>query len=264
MMNNLLSPQNLKNFFNEIYFILKSSNLELNEVWIKEREIDFLQKISNHYSVKNFIQNFSFLKCESWNHISIDKIHFILDTIGYIDKDIKNLAEILDFRGFESLIGEILQKNGYKVIKNFRFSDKSDFKCQTKQKRYEIDVIGLKNHFLLLIDGKQWRKKDSYSTLNKSAEKQFQRAVALNKNKYILSGLLEKLANLNTSFEKYLPIKVIPLMVTLEENDCKFSNIQVPLVSVYRLNSFLQEYQLILNYLKYIEIKKLSFQKKIL
>ena len=79
------------------------------------------------------------------------------------------------------LVEEILSRNNYITIKNFRFSDKSNFKSKTSQKRYEIDIIGIYLKYILLIDAKQWRRKDSFSSINKAADLQFRRAIALKK-----------------------------------------------------------------------------------
>jgi hypothetical protein len=260
-MHSFLTYQNLKQFFKEIYDILKNSKLELDEVWVKIDNVKFLTEVSKNYDLDEFVSNFTFMKLERWRHVSVDKLHYILEALSFLNRDIKNLAEILDFRGFEKLIGELLTKNGYNVIKNFRFSDKSNLKHKLNQTRYEIDIIGLKGKYLLLIDGKQWRRKDSFGTLSKSADLQYNRALALTKNFDILSNLVQSLSNLNSISKKHLPLRIIPFMVSLEENDCKFSTNQIPLVSIYRLNSFLQEYRFILDFLKFLEIKKLSIQK---
>ena len=66
--------------------------------------------------------------------------------------------------------------------KNFRFSDNSSLKYETSQKRYEIDVIGIYQNYILIIDAKQWKRKDSYGAMNKAANLQYQRVIALKKN----------------------------------------------------------------------------------
>jgi len=45
------------------------------------------------------------------------------------------LSYLLNCDGFEALIKEILSQNSYKTTKNFRFSDKSDLKYETSQKK---------------------------------------------------------------------------------------------------------------------------------
>ena len=55
------------------------------------------------------------------------KTFFIINAIKVLDLDIKQITEILNFEGFEFLIKEILSMNNYITIKNFRFSDKSNF-----------------------------------------------------------------------------------------------------------------------------------------
>jgi hypothetical protein len=107
---------------------------------------------------------------------------------------------------------------------------------------------------ILVIDAKQWNRKDTYSTLNKAANQQYSRIKALNQNRVAFSRLLIELLGEQTNFKKYLPFNLIPMMVTLEDNSIKLNENQVPLVSIYELNAYLQE-------LPNIKITKLSAQK---
>jgi len=52
-------------------------------------------------------------------------------------------------------------------------------------------------------------------------------------------------------------------MVTLEDNSIKINNNQIPLVSIYELNSFLQELHNNLKYFKIIQINKIYIQKRL-
>ena len=53
------------------------------------------------------------------------------------------------------------------------------------------------------------------------------------------------------------------MMVTLEDNSIKINNNQIPLVSVYELNSFLHELHRNLHYFKVVKVKKLSIQERL-
>ncbi|MFX0005669.1 MAG: hypothetical protein ACFFAV_02960, partial [Candidatus Hermodarchaeota archaeon] len=175
--------------------------------------------------------------------------------------DIRTLSELIDYNAFEGLISEILCKNNYKTIKNFRFSDKSNFKSTTAQKKYEIDIIGIYSKYVLLIDAKQWKRKDSFSAINKAADLQYRRALALKKNPEIFSNIIQKLIGINRNVKKRLPLLLIPMMVTLEDNSYKINSNQIPLVSIYELNSFLNELNKNLMYFRIVKIGKLSIQK---
>jgi hypothetical protein len=187
-----------------------------------------------------------------------------MESIKILKLDLKLVAELLDYTGFEVLVNKILSKNNYKVLNNFRFSDKSNFKNKTSQKKYEIDVIGLNRNNILIIDAKQWKRKDSYSSMNKAANMQFQRTIALKKNPEAFSKLIHYLLGINPVIRNFLPFRLLPIMVTLEDNFNKLNDNQVPLVSIYHLNSFLQELERYLQYYKIIKIKSVNIQKKLM
>ena len=164
------SYSSVKHFFSEIYDLLKESNSEVTELWFEFSDID-LFKTFDKYEVQDFIKGFEFITIRKGNYIPylvIDKIAFITRCFNYLDLDINQLSYLLNYDGFEALIQEILSQNHYKTIKNYRFSDKSELKYETSQKRYEIDVIGIYQNFILVIDAKQWKRKDSYSAMNKA------------------------------------------------------------------------------------------------
>lgn len=256
----------LKQFFNEIYQILKNSEKAATEIWCELYEINFLKQYHG-LELNNLINNFEFISIKKGsytNYYSINKVLFIIDAINILKFDIKKLSSLIDYTGFEYLIQEILLRNSYKAIQNFRFSDKSYFKKKTNQSKYEIDVIGFKQNYLLLIDAKQWKKRDVYSSINKAANLQFQRALALQKNPEIFSKLIQSLTKQRVELNIKLPILIIPLMVTFEENYIKFNENSVPLVSIYRFNSFLQDLRKNLSFFKILKMHKISIQEQII
>ena len=211
--------------------------------------------------------NFNFIYLQKGNYheyVVINKILFIMESINILKLDIKNISEILNYDGFEALVQEILSRNNYITKKNVRFSDKSNFKSQTSQKRYEIDIIGINLKYILLIDAKQWRRKDSFSSISKAADLQLRRAIALKKNPDTISDLIQKLLGMSCNVRKRLPFTLIPLMVTLETNWIKINDNSVPLVGIYNLNSFLRELQINLQYFKAVKVSKISSQKQLL
>ncbi len=243
--------------------ILKETDTDLTEIWCEISKISSLAKI-NDYELKEFLFNFKSISIRKGNYINyvvINKILFIIESINILRFDIKRLSEILNYSGFESLIKEILSENNYISITNFRFSDKSNYKSKTSQKRYEVDVVGIYLKYILLIDAKQWRRKDSYGSLNKAANLQCRRAIALKNNPEILSELIQKLLGKGLKLKVKLPIFIIPAMITLEDNNIKISENQIPLISIYELNSFLQELQDNLEYFRIIKINRINIQK---
>ncbi len=255
----------LRQFYNEIYYILKETDTNITEVWWEISEIPFFNKF-NHSELRDFLTNFDFVSLQKGNYqdyVVINKILFITETINTLKLDIRTLSELLNYDAFEGLVSNILCRNNYTTIKNFRFSDKSNFKSMTAQKRYEIDIVGIYLKYVLLIDAKQWKRKDSFSAINKAADLQYRRAIALKKNPEVFSRIINNFFNTKIDLKKRLPFLIIPMMVTLEDNSVKFNCNQIPLVSIYELNSFLQELHHNLSYFKIVKINKLSIQKKL-
>jgi len=247
----------LKQLFNEIYHILRETNTNVTEIWWEISQIPFLNQFSN-FELRDFLMNFNFISLQKGNYqdyVVINKILFIMESINILKLDIKNISEILNYDGFEALIQEILTRNYYITSKNVRFSDKSNFKSKTFQKRYEIDIIGINLKYIVLIDAKQWRRKDSFSSISKAADLQLRRAKALKKNPEFFSKLVQNLLGIKTKIRKRLPFILIPMM--------KINNNQIPLVSIYELNSFLQELPKNLPYFNTIQINKIFVQKNL-
>jgi len=265
-MSDLFSTPSLKQFFLEIYNLLREGDSEVTELWVEISEVDFLKRFSA-LELREFLDKFDFVSVQKGNYIDyvvINKIAFITMSFRFLQLDINQLSYLLNYDGFETLVQEILSQNNYRTVKNFRFSDKSSLKYETSQKRYEIDVIGIYQSYMLVIDAKQWKRKDSYGAMNKAANRQYQRVVALKKNPEIISDLIQKLLGLNCKLRKRLPFTLIPLMVTLETNWIKINDNSVPLVGIYNLNSFLQELKINLQYFKTVKISKIIAQKQLL
>ena len=265
-MSNLCSFSSLKRFFHDIFKILKETDKEVIDIWYDPLENGLFKNFSNDQA-NEILENFNCIKVEKGNYkdyISINKISFIIESMKILDDiHIKQLSEILDFNAFEHLIQEILLESGYFSIKNFRFSDRSNFKSKTKQGKYEIDVIGIYNNYILIIDAKQWRRKDSFGAINKAADLQLRRVKALKHNPEAFSKLIESLMGVNPRIKKRVPFILIPLMVTIEDNHIRMNDNQVPLVSISTFNSFLQELALNLDHFKTIRINKVNVQTQL-
>jgi len=261
----LYSESSLRDFFTEIYQILRDTDPKLTEIWCEIPKISFFEGMKK-IELIHFIENFNFISLRKGNYIFyivIEKILFIIDCIKFLKYDIAHLSEILDYSGFEALINEILSKNNYHTTTNFRFSESSDLKSSKSQKRYEIDVIGIYSNYILIIDAKQWKRKDSYGPISKAANLQYARVKALKRNPDSFLKLISLLIGEDPSIKKRLPFTLIPIMVTLEDNSTKLNENQIPLVSIYEFNAFLQELLYNLHYFKSVQIGKLVRQNKL-
>ena len=264
-MFNLYSESSLQNFFTEIHNILRETDPKIIEIWCEISKISFFNRFRKT-ELYDFLDRFDFISLKKGNYIYyivINKILFIIDCIKFLKYDIAYLSEILDYSGFEALIKEILSKNNYRAITNFRFSERSKLKSNISQKRYEIDVIGIYLKYILIIDAKQWRRKDSYSSLSRAANLQYNRIKALKQNPEAFSKLITSILGEESHLKRHLPFILIPIMVTLEDNGIKLNENQIPLVSIYEFNAFLQEFPNNLHYFKSVQVDKVVLQKKL-
>ncbi len=123
---------------------------------------------------------------------------------------IDEVAQLLDWKDFESLTSEILESREFDTTRNFTFT----------KPRMEIDVIGTKGGLSILIDCKHW-KRLSHSSLEIAVSKQIERT-----KRYVAK---EKI-NL-----------AIPAIVTLYQEEIKFIN-KVPIIPIFQLDSFCEEF----------------------
>ncbi len=263
-MSKSCSFSSLQRFFSNIYSILQETDKKIIETWCEIPKITSFKNFGKSELI-DFLGKFEFISIKKGNYIYyvvINKILFIIDCIKFLQVDIKHLSEILDYSGFETLIKEILSRNNYRSITNFRFSDESKSRSENSQKRYEIDVIGIYYKYLLIIDAKQWKRKDTYGLLNKAATKQYQRMITLKKNAVVFAKLVKEILGEDANLKKHLPLNLIPIMVTLEDNSIKLNDNQVPLVSIYELNAFLHELPNNLQYFKTIQVESVILHKK--
>ena len=249
-MSQLITFDLLKRFFIELLNVLKKTDPQVTEIWLEPSEVNFFKEL-NKFQINEFLDIINSVSVKNGNYseyIVVNKIPFIVEAIRLLEVDIRELSLIIDFNGFEALVAEILKLNNYKTITNFRFLDKSDLKPDS-QKRYEIDIIAIQKKCILLIDAKQWKKKDSFSAMNKAGNLQFRRVNALISNPQVVDKLFNELG-IKKICEKMI---LIPFMVSLEQNFIKVNENSVPIVSIYQLNSFLQELFRNKNYFKTIE-----------
>jgi len=138
-------------------------------------------------------------------------------------EQIEDIIQKIDWKEFEKLIAEILKKHNFNVHSNFRF--KTD-------RRFEVDVLAIRNKTSLLIDCKQWgRGRYKKTGLKYSVEEQEERTKQL---KNFLKN--NPIAQAELKIKK--TTKFIPLLVTwFEEELLEHENIFI--VPVWKFNEFL-------------------------
>ncbi|MBS7250228.1 MAG: hypothetical protein KIH08_06510 [Candidatus Freyarchaeota archaeon] len=138
--------------------------------------------------------------------------------------DIEKVCKLLSWKEFEAFSRRVLETNNFFCIQNFRFSQ--------NQRRYEIDVVRLKNPLVLCVDSKHYKKSGKNQILKTYCKKQIERAEALSKalpKMFLKMGLLG-----------WKEAKIIPLIVTLLAEGVNFSE-GVPIVPFFKLNSFVMD-----------------------
>ena len=171
------------------------------------------------------------------NGILVDKNKVILkDKLTFTISLMKNGVSLetillnLGWRDMEDIVGEILKKHGYNIVKNFRF--------KYDDKRFEIDLLAEKLDERLIIECKKWRHLTP-SMAVKIVEKHLLKA------KYYIEYIGgPRLDNKNIKYN-------IPIIVTSFEAPMKIYN-GVPIISLHRFNNFLLEYKLYMNLLNII------------
>jgi hypothetical protein len=123
---------------------------------------------------------------------------------------IDEVSFLLDWKDFESLVSEILESREFDTISNVILT----------KPRMEIDVVGIKNGVVILIDCKHW-KRLSYSSLETAVNKQIERT-----KRYVAKEKIHA---------------AIPAIVTLYQEEVKFIN-KVPIIPIFQLDSFCEEF----------------------
>jgi hypothetical protein len=141
--------------------------------------------------------------------------------------DPESVVMNMTWKDFEGLVAQVLAENNYECTESFRR------RGNKLEEGMEIDVIGVKGDSMLVIDAKMWGiRKYKASALVEAVKKQVVRTERLAAQ---LDRLTKRIPNLRP--RKY---ELFPIMVTWLVEDVKLYE-GVPVVPVFKLNSFLQE-----------------------
>ncbi len=140
-------------------------------------------------------------------------------------EQIEEIIEEIDWKDFEELVTKILEKHDFNTHHNFRFKT---------GRRYEIDVLGIRNEIILLIDCKQWgRGRYKKSALKNATNNQKQRTKQL--KRFLKNNII---AQNKLKITKLSGTKFITLIVTwLEEDLIEHENVLI--VPIWKFNEFL-------------------------
>lgn len=166
----------------------------------------------------------------------IDKLKLALYAIQQ-GANVKKVSLCLNWREFEEFCALAFRAYGYSVYRNFRF--------ECNDRRFEIDVIGVKKPLILCVDCKRWSA-GRFSVLHKNAINHFHKVERLS----ACSNALHRLGVLNWD-----AVLLLPVMLTVHEDKVKVYD-GTPIVPVFKFNSFLSEFEAFICDLKLIKIKK--------
>ncbi|MGQ9720099.1 MAG: nuclease-related domain-containing protein [Candidatus Jordarchaeum sp.] len=188
---------------------------------------------------------FKFLTTKGYNDPAEQSITFDLESKLQISlialehgEEIEKVCKILTWKEFETFTTNVLEKNNYLCIQNFRLKH--------NQKRYEVDIIGLKKPLILCVDSKHYKKSGKSHALKKACKKQIERVEALFRElpRYIAKLRIMEWKNAN----------IIPLIVTLLPEEINFFE-QVPIVPFFKFNNFIIELQTYISEIYHIQTK---------
>ncbi len=142
--------------------------------------------------------------------------------------DIEEVALYLNWRDFERFTAMCLMENGYEVIEHLIF--------KSERRRYEVDVIGLRRPWAIVVDCKHW------TMMRGSRSSKLKRAIVDHRRRTeALARCLPRLRK-RLGITRWHEVILIPVLVTLyQEGVMLFEG--VPLVPICGLNEFLQEFQ---------------------
>ena len=136
--------------------------------------------------------------------------------------DVERACKAIGWQAFEDLVISILDSNGFATRKHFRF--------QNQNKRFEIDVLGLKEPFIFLIECKHWKQSWQRSATIKIVEKQIQRTKAL------IKSFQEQRARLKVN--RWRDALLLPMVLTLSVTPLKTYK-HVPVIPIFYFQNFI-------------------------
>lgn len=166
----------------------------------------------------------------------IDRLNLALYAIKQ-GANVKKVSLCLNWKEFEEFCAFAFHAYSYVVYRNFRF------KCDSR--RFEIDVVGVKRPYVLCVDCKRWSA-GRFSVLHKYA-------INHTRKVEILSTCFDALNKLRV-FD-WSEILFLPVMLTVHEDKMKVYD-GIPIVPVFKFNSFLSEFEAFISDLRVIRVKK--------
>jgi len=136
-------------------------------------------------------------------------------------KPIEEVLEKFDWKKFETTVAEVFRKHNFLVKQNFWFKTR---------KRYEIDILAIRQNSCLCVDCKEWSRGRYKKTGLKYAVKQLGKRIDEVKKFFKKNPIVSQ------------KLKFYPILVTLFEEEL-IKEDKSFIVPVSKLNSFLCEFE---------------------
>ena len=153
---------------------------------------------------------------------------------------LEEVMEELSWRDFEEICAEIFEVNGYSpVLRGFRF--------KLGQRRFEVDVIAVRDWLAVCVDCKHWGiRPGRTSALRRAAEQHLERVRCLGE------GLKMASVSLKLSVDKAV---LIPAIVTVFDVPLIPSRGEVPIIPIFKFNRFTQEILSFYDFVAHISVE---------
>lgn len=160
--------------------------------------------------------------------------------------DAQRVCALLSWAEFETIAAQAFEANGYRVIQNFRF--------KSAARRWEIDILGLKEPLILCVDCKRWKTGWRQAATMKTAMAQTERTEALT-NDLTDDYPKMRLKNWDSAI-------LVPLVLSLMPGPTKFCN-DVPVVPILQLQQFINELPAHIEFLRHFHQKIIHSRAKL-
>ena len=138
--------------------------------------------------------------------------------------DLERVCKLLGWKEFEDISALAFENSGFSVLKRFRFKH--------LDKRWEVDVLALKNPSVVCVDCKHWRRGWQRSAISRTAESQTNRTQNLAEASPRLRDRI--------GISRWRSATFIPTILSLIPGPFKFYE-GVPIVPILQIRDFINE-----------------------
>lgn len=138
--------------------------------------------------------------------------------------DLEGVCKNLGWKEFEDISALAFENSGFSVLKRFRFKH--------LDKRWEVDILALKNPLVVCVDCKHWRRGWQRSAISRTAKSQTNRTRNLAEASPRLRAMI--------GISRWRSATFIPIILSLIPGPFKFYE-GVPIVAILQIRDFINE-----------------------